>query len=234
MDPAILFMEVVDRVVWPGALVGSVFALRRPVTEVVARLYREREGTATRDFYRLVQVAPAASADGARPAEGDAAPSSWSSAPATDELVQTLRDLQGKAGAALDARVAGDDDARRLVETYAGCVDALERDLYWERLHRTLFGSQLALLQLLATSPGGALPRDRVEPFYRRFAAQADAAARQAGSSWNVDFDAWAGFLMSCGLVRGTADGGCVLTPKGAAFLAYVAAHCPASAAPPF
>jgi hypothetical protein len=97
--------------------------------------------------------------------------------------------------------------------------------LDYERIHRIIYGSQIAALRALRSGQGGTLSRADLEPHLARSKSLWTAVA----VIQNLTFEQWIGYLASHGLVEATAGiaaaaagGAYRITPKGEGYLDYI------------
>lgn len=199
LDTARLVLDYFEVLVWPGVvagLVATVLVLFRPqIADLIPKL-------------RKLTVGPSSAQFGAGP---QAAPEREE---ATDEVPEEIAEIVRP-----DAEELEHDYQSRLVDLYDRFAAT---DFYWfcEKVYRTIYGSQIRLLEnLQARGVAGASVGDLL-PFFLQHLA----AVRQVNPAYEGRFDAYMGYLSASQLVMQdpSAPSRYRIAPRAVGFLAYL------------
>jgi len=105
-------------------------------------------------------------------------------------------------------------------ERMAAELKRAETDLWYERVHRFIFGTQIMLLQDLNQRTGGLITTAIMTSYYQQHLI----AARTTDPNYQLDFTAYMQFLTGWGLVQ-YESGAYRITQLGRGYLTYLAAQ---------
>ena len=199
MDQARLVLDYVEAVVWPvvvaGLLVTALLLFRPEIGRLIDRMRRLAVGPGSAEFTQAEQgVRGRAEAAGEAP----------------EKLAELVRQRAEQLEREYQTR--GADLSERL-----GAAD-----FYWycERVYRTIYGSQIALLQhLQARDPAGSSVGALV-PFFQQHVK----AVQLVNPAYAGSFDAYIGYLAASQLIvqDPTDPTRYRISPQGVGFLAYL------------
>ena len=199
MDVARLVLDYFEVLVWPlvvAALVATVlFLFRRQIGDLIDRMRTLTMGPGSARFDAAPQAAP--------------------------ERRETVEEPPDKATQLIEREA---QDLEREYQTRL--ADLYDRfaatDFYWfcERVYRTIYGSQIRLLQDLQARGAAGASFEELLPFFLQHLA----AVRQVNPVYDGRFDAYMGYLTASRLVTQdpSALGRYRIAPHGVGFLAYL------------
>jgi len=192
-------LDYFEVLVWPVLVLGLI------ATALV--LFRRQIGNLI-DRMRTLTVGPGSAQFGTAP-QPEPGPSG-----ATGGAPENTADLVREAAEGLEAQYQA--DIAELSERLA----ATDFYLYCERVFRTIYGSQIMLLQYLQARGAAGSSTEDLGTFFQQHVD----AFRRVNPSYQAKFDAWVGYLTSWQLVAQdpSAPGRYHISPHGVGFLAYL------------
>ena len=209
MDEAELVRDYIDVLIWPLAILAIValvvFRFRDQIAQVILRIQTVRGPGGSEILAPLEEQAV--------DVEQPPPPESEAEQPAAEEDVERPLPEQGE-----QHRDAGDADkeARLLTAQLA----EMQRELYYERVYRVVWGTQITFLKALSERLDGISMFEVITTYL----ANHNKAAQAVSPSYKRDFTSYMKLLSDEGLVEfaQTEPTNYVITALGRAFLAYL------------
>jgi hypothetical protein len=199
LDQARLVLDYVEALVWPvvvAGLLGAALALFRPeIGRLIDRMRRLAVGPGSAEFTQGEQGVPGRG----EPVDG-----------APDKVAELVRQRAEELEREYGTRVA--ELSERLGAT----------DFYWfcERVYRTIYGSQIRLLQHLQARADAGSSVPELVVFFQQHVE----AVRLVNPAYGGSFEAYVGYLAASQLIvqDPTAPTRYRISPQGVGFLAYL------------